>query len=109
MMIAAWLANAAAPRGPSSRPVGDVLPWLILLVGLIIVGGVAIYFFRRWMWHDSRSSTAGFTLQDLRDLHARGELTDEEFNAAKAAMIGRLAEPAKSQEPKLTSDESSRD
>jgi len=76
----------------SSRLLGEILPWLILLVGVVLAGGVAIYFIRRSL-KDSQSHAEAFTLQDLRDMHAAGELSDEEFERAKAQMIGRLRTP----------------
>lgn len=68
----------------------QVLPWLIVLMVGVIVGGVAIMLVRRQFNSGSRKPAGGFTLQDLRDLHARGELTDEEFQRAKTLMIGRM-------------------
>ena len=102
MMCITWLAAGAVDK--STRLPGDVLPWLILLIGLILIGGAVIYFVRRWLYQDSSSAhDVGFTLQDLRDLHTRGELTDEEFQLAKTRMIGRLSTPpAAPPKPKQT-------
>lgn len=88
-----WLAVASPDK--SSRLLADILPWLILLLGLVVVGGVIIYAIRRYLRHDA-SSTEDFTLADLRRMHAAGELTDEQFERAKAMMIGRLTLPSKS-------------
>ena len=78
----------------SSRLFADIAPWLIVLVGVVLVGGVLIYLLRRWLRGDQSGSLGGFTLQDLRDLHKAGELSDEEFDRAKAQMIGRLKSAA---------------
>jgi uncharacterized membrane protein len=86
---------SAAGRDPG-RAFGEMLPWLLLLVGVVIVGGVLIYYVRKWMAGDSTTPAEGFTLQDLRDLHARGELTDEEYQNARTAMIGRVKSTAQS-------------
>ena len=91
MDVSTWI--AAAPVRDPNRLLGDILPWLIVLIAVVIAGGVVIFAIRRWLRGDGASSAAGFTLQDLRDLHARGELSDEQFNSAKAAMIGRLTSP----------------
>jgi uncharacterized membrane protein len=88
-MIASHLIASAVGRDPG-RALGEILPWLIVLVVVVIVGGMLIYFVRKWMAGDASAPAEGFTLQDLRDLHARGELTDEEFQNARAAMIGRV-------------------
>ncbi len=38
--------------------------------------------------HRSRRTTAAAKLQDLAQLHTQGVLTDEEFAAAKAKILG---------------------
>lgn len=84
--------STSIPPG-AERSASEVIPWLILFIGIVLVGGVLIFYVRKWMkggGFDS-SGSAGFTLQELRDMHARGELTDAEFHSARAAMIGRLS------------------
>ena len=76
---------------------GDVLPWLFILLVIVVVGFIIVIYIRRTITSDTSARGQGFTLQDLRDLHAAGQLSDEEFEQAKAAMIGRLT-PAKSAE-----------
>ena len=85
---------AAATTDKSSRLFAEVLPWLLLLLGVIIVGGVIIFLARRYVHSSSAGQAGGFTLHDLRELHDAGELSDEEFERAKAQMIGRLKSPA---------------
>ena len=74
----------------SDQLLADILPWLIALVAFVVVGGVVIYFVRRRLSADAGPTGDGFTLHDLRQLHAAGELSDSEFERAKAVMIGRL-------------------
>lgn len=74
---------------------GDIMPWLLVLVGLIIAGGVLIMILRRRLHEADSSPSQGFTLHDLRQLHASGELTDEEYERAKAQMIGSVKAAAK--------------
>jgi hypothetical protein len=74
----------------SGRLFADILPWLLVLVGVVIVGTVVIYFVRRSIQNEAGTSAGGFTLQDLRELHAAGELSDDEYQRARAAMIGRV-------------------
>jgi len=93
MIGSIWMPAFAPDK--SSRLFGEVLPWLILLIGVVLAGAIAIYYIRRSL-KDTKSHGGGFTLQDLRDMHAAGELSDDEFERAKAQMIGRLRTPANS-------------
>lgn len=79
----------------TTSPQAAVIPWLILLVGFTVAGGVVIMFVRRWLRDEKGGGGTGFTLQDLRDLHASGELSEEEFTRARTAMIERAKGPVK--------------
>ena len=86
----------------------DVLPWLILLLGLVIAGGIVIFWVRRSLSaaHSSSSDT-GFTLHELRELHRKGEISDEEFERARTAIISRFqtkSEPDGEPKPPDASD-----
>jgi hypothetical protein len=82
---------------------GQVIPWLVALLGVVVVGGVGIWIIRRTLKQDSGGGVGGFTLQDLRGMKASGELSDEEFERARDAIIGRLSEPvATEHEPEDT-------
>ncbi len=85
-----WLAGTAAAR--SSRLFSEVFPWLLVLLGIVVVGVIVLALARRYMKTTHPSSGDGFTLQELRDLHAAGELTDAQFQRARDAMIGRLSD-----------------
>ncbi len=69
---------------------GQLLPWLIMLLVVVFVGAAGIYFVRRMLQGGHSASGEGFTLYELRRLHAAGQLTDEEFERAKALIIGRV-------------------
>jgi len=68
----------------------QLLPWLIVLLITIVVGGVIMYLARRVAHGSDRKHNVGFTLHDLRQLHAQGELTDEQFERARARMIASV-------------------
>jgi hypothetical protein len=88
-MTADWpLATAAGP--PAGNLFGQVWPWLAALLGLVAVGTLVLYLLRRCVVHAETRRGEGFTLQDLRDLHASGALSDEEFERAKASIIGQV-------------------
>jgi uncharacterized membrane protein len=95
---ACFIAQLSDAGEKSGQVLSEILPWLIVLAGVVLAGGVVIYFIRRSIKGDGDASGGGgFTLQDLREMHAAGELNDEEFERAKAQMIGRAKTgPAKS-------------
>jgi len=77
--------------GQAGRVFSDVWPWLAALAAIVIVGGILLSVVRRrMMTKDDCDPGTGFTLHDLRQFHARGDLTDVEFKAAKAALIERI-------------------
>jgi hypothetical protein len=71
----------------------DVFPILLSLVAAVILGGIIIYFVRNWA-RGSEDSMPGFTLGDLRELRESGEITEEEFKAARNAMISQVRKQA---------------
>jgi hypothetical protein len=83
-----WPLSTAAATRPGDL-FGQVWPWLAALLLVVGVGALVIYLIRRSLGRQN-SDSDGFTLQDLRDLHASGALSDEEFAKAKATVIGRV-------------------
>ena len=74
-----------AQAGESILP---VFGWSLVLVLLLVGGFYAIARLRQWLKDDVAPGPAiGFTLSDLRQLHKQGQMTDEEFERAKAKMI----------------------
>lgn len=76
----------------------DVLPVVAVLVIVVLFGSVLIYIARRAVKASEQDGPGDFTLQDLRDLHSAGKLSDVEFERAKQLMIGRLTAPEPSEE-----------
>jgi hypothetical protein len=78
--------------------------WYILLIGVIGVGAmllgtlVACLVRRRLQ---SPPSSQAFTVQDLREMRLRGEITDQEYEAMRVATIARVSRSAspEGQEP----------
>ena len=85
------LTFADAP--PDGSLFAQILPWLVALLVVVVIGAAGIWSVRRSVRRESDCGTGGFTLQDLRDMNASGQLSDEEFNRARDLMIGRLSEP----------------
>ena len=69
---------------------GQVLPWLIMLLVVVVVGAAGIYLVRRMLQGSHGATGEGFTLYELRRMRAAGQLSDEEFERAKALIIGRV-------------------
>ena len=74
---------------------GIYKPLLLLLVAALALA-VVFFVLRRVLSRDEEQDEAvtGFTLADMRRMHAEGRLSDEEFAAAKAAVIGRSVQAA---------------
>ncbi|MSR68895.1 MAG: hypothetical protein EXS17_00900 [Phycisphaerales bacterium] len=89
------LALCQAVDPPSPSDVGDkgaaVLRLLAVLVCIVIVGIGGLVVVRRWL-RRSEDTSVGFSLSDLRDMHAAGDLTDGEFHAARDAMVAHVKE-----------------
>ena len=66
---------------------GDMIPWLGLLVLIVLLGGGLAILIRRRITSNSGSAKIGYTLEDLRQLRDAGELSQEEFDLARQAMI----------------------
>lgn len=69
--------------------VGRIVLVVALLLAFLLIGAVVILKLRRAVMGD-QSNAAGtpLTLADLRAMHARGDLDDDEFERARAAIIG---------------------
>ena len=70
-----YLAQAASAFG-----------WLLVLLVLVVAGFMGIAWLRKWMKEDIPAGGTGFGLSELRRMHARGELTDEEYERASGKM-----------------------
>ena len=90
MSVALTFADAR----PDGSLFAHILPWLVALGGVVVIGAAGIWVVRRLVRRESDGASSGFTLQDLRDMNASGQLSDDEFNRARDSMIGRLSEPS---------------
>jgi len=75
-----------AQQGQSVTP---LIIWIGAFVVLLVIGAVVLTAVRRRLLGErERDAGAGLSLHDLREMHARGDLSDEEFARAKAAVLG---------------------
>jgi hypothetical protein len=65
----------------------SIIIWSLLLIGLIVAGWLTVWQVRRRLQKDDTLGNAGFTLSDLRQLHKSGQMSDEEFERAKAKVV----------------------
>ena len=65
----------------------SIVVWSLLLIGLIVAGWLTVWQVRRRLQRDETLGNAGFTLSDLRQLHKSGQMSDEEFEKAKARVL----------------------
>src|SRR2546425_232392 len=84
----------------------SIVVWSLLLIGLIVAGWLTVWQVRRRLQKDDSLGSSGFTVSDLRQLHKSGQMTDEEFDRAKAKVVEaarraaqREAEAAKGRAP----------
>ena len=72
----------------------EAIRWLAVLLGLTVVGFIAIMVLRRWYRTTTKSDfNVGYTLHDLRRMRDEGQLSGEEFDRARDAMVTRLRRP----------------
>lgn len=60
-----------------------------ILALLIIVGGLGVWYYRKRVLFSEEASADGmWTFDDLRRMRDRGDLTEEEYQSLRAALIG---------------------
>lgn len=94
-MIDLLVVNTAT-TGEGDQLFRDILPWLGVILLLVVILVMTIYIGRRMVRGGGGAPDQPFTLQSLRDLHTSGQLSDEEFQRARDATIGRVRGPAAS-------------
>lgn len=76
------------------QPKGDVLQvwlWIAVLMVVVVIGGLLLVVIRKRAQSGGGSNPAvGLSLADLREMKADGRLSEEEFERAKAMVIGEL-------------------
>ncbi len=90
----------AATASDASQLFSDLLPWLLLLIVFVVIGGIALYLIRRTINPTADNPNEPFTLEGLRRMRSQGQITDEEFAKARTAMISRM----KADAPTLSAD-----
>ncbi len=73
---------------PQTGDVVTIAIWFALAAVAAVVGFAVVVAVRRWAQREERTIT--FTFQDLRDMRARGEITEHEFAAMRTALLKRM-------------------
>lgn len=69
----------------------SLLPWIGALVVLVALGAIGLVMLRRRLFSsDQNAAEGGVSLDTLRQMHARGELSEQEFEAAKRTVVQQL-------------------
>lgn len=71
-----------------SEALGRVIFWSLVLMGVLIALFVVTIKIRRWSNQTTQDTAGqGFTLSSLREMHRQGQISDEEFERAKARIV----------------------
>lgn len=70
---------------------GEYLLWVGAAIACIIVATLVILWYRRRILGPAGSSENASLLDELREMKAKGEISEEEFAATKHAMAARAA------------------
>lgn len=72
-----------------SAQIGDAILWLGVLLGVVVAGALVIFAMRRRLSETDAPEGDPLDLSVLRRMHAAGQLSDAEFEAARAAVVAR--------------------
>ncbi len=86
-----WMMLAAG-GGRKDAEWGSILVWCGVLMVLLFVGFFIAVAAKKWLERDEGGGgiAISFTLGDLRDMYENGQISEEEFEAARAKMIERV-------------------
>jgi hypothetical protein len=86
------LAQAAqpAPSKPRSDS-GGVFLWVAILIAIILIGFVLLMWLKRRIFSDAAQEQSGGLMDSLRQMRDSGQISKEEYDATRKAMIARMA------------------
>lgn len=71
----------------------SAVTWSLILVVVLVVGFAAVLQIKKWLMAGDEPQATGFTLSDLRRMRKEGSMTEEEFEKAKALIVGVAKSP----------------
>jgi hypothetical protein len=81
-------------------PYHQIILLLLGMIAFIVIGMIVVSHLKRWLKETGSEQGPGFTLSDLRQLHKQGQISDEEFEKAKAMAIQAARKAAERETPK---------
>jgi NAD(P)-dependent dehydrogenase (short-subunit alcohol dehydrogenase family) len=88
-------------QAPGTQSLQGVFFWSAVLLIIVLVAFAGYTYLRKWMRADEPSVGRGFTLADVRELHRQGKMSDAEYEATKALLIGAAKKMASEMPPVL--------
>jgi len=73
-------------QGDTTTAVSAILLYAAVLLAGVLALGLLVWYYRRRM-HQPQQIAQPWTLHDLRQLHAAGQISDEEFDRLKARVV----------------------
>jgi hypothetical protein len=71
---------------------GRIIVACLMLLGAVAILGVAFWYYRRWQRRAPAGTSSGtWSLDDLRRMREQGQLTEEEYQNLRAAVIQSYA------------------
>lgn len=90
-------ATLAQTQTPPSEVASNL--WFWVFIAMLIVatslGGLVIFWVRRWARGHVPVNRPGFTLEDLRAMLDRGEVTQREYDTARDTMLNKARQAAR--------------
>lgn len=84
---ASWVLGQTSGAGG----LGHFLIWIGAFIGIIAVAGLALLAYRKRMLSAQDAASSGSLLDQLRRMHKEGSMTQQEYDAARKAIVSRVA------------------
>lgn len=82
---------ALAQQTPKGDPLAIVIPVAALIIVVVGTGLLIMHLRGRMLRRPTDSASTGSWLDELRAMHRRGEVSDEEFEAARASLLAKIS------------------
>ena len=77
----------------AAQSVGSVAFWAAVLIAVTAVLAAGLFMLRRWFHQEPKTGETTWTLAELRRLRDSGELTIQQYEHLRSAMLARHAAP----------------